>query len=334
MPTVEPRLLTERRELMPTIRSFSELELNANSGNKLRLICLAQCEPVCSLDWYLNEHLLTTSERPDQDANLEYTFQVNNANQTVMSRRLMHELPLDSSSSGIVSVENLIYRPSNSSSKFTWLRETTFGVPTGKQADLIDSESKQLMREADLHLSSANANVFSRFELTYNQINQLLQSARETQADQIELKCKLNAMLAGSSWPSSKSKQFTYAFLEAEHWFPPDKEDTLSVHQFAMSNERHQLNLTALFASKSDDVEVGADKSKSKNNNNNNNGDSSGQIIDANNKSQMRHNWNELHVGHHEQGEAPMLSPGADSFPSSPPDEMQISILLDSEYSL
>lgn len=37
---------------MPVVKSFSKLELESNSANKLKLFCMAQCEPLCSIDWY------------------------------------------------------------------------------------------------------------------------------------------------------------------------------------------------------------------------------------------------------------------------------------------
>lgn len=61
MRAVGPRLLERRELLMPQTRSFSELELNANPTNKLRLACLAQCEPLCSIEWYLNQEPLASA---------------------------------------------------------------------------------------------------------------------------------------------------------------------------------------------------------------------------------------------------------------------------------
>lgn len=362
---------------MPTIRSFSELELNANSASKLRLICMAECEPICSIDWYLNRQLFppptttTTAKTKTSDRNslLEVaplldsnpsgsgnsnTRAHNNSNLTVLSRRSLHELPLETGSSMMLFVENLIYNRYNSSSsassKFTWLRETSFSAGNSKKRTVdvesseFGSDIRQLMREADLHLTNTNVNVFSKFELTYNQIGQLLQSSQQSSGDEISLECKPNVMLQGPSYSSSRHpngngngnekrkqrQQLEYAFIEPQHWFP-DKDDstlTSSLYQFAMSNDQ-QLNLTTLFAASTTTQD---DNSTTTDETNESPASSGRQTSDANNES----NNKRLNDFQASRVFLPDLLPSNPSLatPSSSSfvNEMQIRILLDSEY--
>lgn len=338
---------------MPTIRSFSELELNANSASKLRLICMAECEPICSIDWYLNRQLLfgetatTTKTTYDKSHTLQEVATslldsnpAATANQTVLSRHCLHELPVSESGSSMMNfVENLIYRY-NSSGRFTWLRETSFSSENQKRAvaavhgvessdhRMADySDASKLMREADLQLSKANANVFSKFELTFNQIGQLLQRDQSQNSGEILLECKLNVMFGGGVSPNGianhhhqqQQQQLGYTFVEPQHWFP-SKESFISstLYQFAMSNDQQPLNLTTLFANTQDNSEHSDEQSGRE------------QTGDANNESTKR--WNDdMQVG-----QSPFSSPPPSSSPSnqqrSPANDMQIRILLDSKY--
>lgn len=337
---VRPKLV-ERRDLMPAIRSFSELELNANSASKLRLICMAECEPICSIDWYLNRQLFSASTTTsDKGFTLQEVVPLllgsnqasaaaatMNQTQTVLSRSSLHELPLESGSSMMVSVENLIYRL-NPSGKFTWRRESSFSGSQKRAVDSVESSKgddysdiSRLMREADLHLSNGNANVFSKFELTYNQIVQLLQ---DRNSGEVLLECKLNDMFLGATSSSSSSSsngnlkhhQLGFAFVEPQHWFPSERSTTSSsLYQFAMSNDQQPLNLTNLFASYQDS-----------------NQSSGQQTSDADND--LTKHWTDLEAGRI----YPPLSSSTANSPSNNQQSsllangLQIRILLDSEY--
>lgn len=60
----------DRRDLMPTRRSFSDLELSANPGSKLKLACMAKCEPLCSIDWYLERKFSPSNSAHQPGSNL------------------------------------------------------------------------------------------------------------------------------------------------------------------------------------------------------------------------------------------------------------------------
>jgi len=266
---------------MPSVRSFSELELSANSAAKLNLICLAQCEPICSIDWQLNGQPLFPAN-PNQPPFPSPTIK------TIVSGSGDSLTGLNQTSAGLVmervqkfdfhhlgsfsAFESLIYRKNES--QFTWLSESSLGEPVVDLPPSLSANGAAQMR----HSYANQANVFSKLELTYHQIGQLLARSPE---EQIHVKCKLNTMLGGKAQQPTRSPpagggaaakegpfgqaegelaaeiangettrkesptELGYALIEPSRWFPEGADETEEWgHQFGMSNE--PLNLTAL----------------------------------------------------------------------------------------
>lgn len=315
---------------MPPVRSFSELELNANLASRLKLICAAQCEPVCSIDWYIAQRPI--AERTQQAVNfirpaesrpslLNSFFSGGDSSVAPMSSftfEAQREFPLDGLS-GLTVIENLINRPNDT--QFSWLRETSLSQFTTDSSSIqLNSASRQLAREAEQLLTSLGANVFSKLELTYHQLVQLLQRA---QNDEILIKCKLNTTLSPRRAPRFNSKfsdsrdeslankdkdndytiGFHHALIKPGNWWSPTSE--LDDRPFGS-----QSNLSELLS--------GVPNS----------------VLDPETEIQQLQQprlprirpTSDLHSSR-------LLSMGEQPSLSSPVDEMQISILLDRKFS-
>lgn len=278
---------------MPRFRSFSELELAAQPLNKLKLVCLAQCEPVCSINWLLNRQPIGKLEmqpnRPNQEQ-LQQLAQVQEIadNQTRIFKsagRLeatlatttllgpastLMESPLATSASttagsslplSLVQVDNLIHRKTASSlERFPWYKQTSF-VPAAtsaaspsptEMATQVELASRQLMRDSyelanglaaqagpsgggDRQQPPLSSNVFSKLELSYNQISRLLsdigsrghisrganqqggplqQQGQPLDGDELLVECKLDETFGG------RHEQFGSAHVKPDDFYP------------------------------------------------------------------------------------------------------------------
>lgn len=171
-------------------------------------------------------------------------------NQTQILLKSAIRLQSPDSLSSFWLVENLIQRR-NGSTDFAWLKQMSLASElSGGSA--LDSLSWQLAKEADAQLASSRANVFTKIELTYNQIGLLLSRAA---GQPVTIKCKLNPFLGGQ-----RPADFKYAQVEPLAWFPaggardetaaPDERDQEANlvgvgQQDAMSSE--PLSLAAIF---------------------------------------------------------------------------------------
>jgi hypothetical protein len=210
-------LLTTKQELlMPPFRSFSELELAAQPMNKLRLVCMAECEPVCSIDWLVDGRPLVGEGQQQQQLLGQAQEIADNQTRIFKSaRRLESPASLMAAvseaaggpagpPSNLVQVDNLIHRRTGSSSeRFPWYRQTGFGQPVGASggppaADpavaQVELASRQLMRDSYELAAAAASNVFSKLELSYSQIGRLL-LARPAADRQLVVECRPNEML-------------------------------------------------------------------------------------------------------------------------------------------
>lgn len=269
--TVAPRMLERRELLMPQMRSFSELELSANPTNKLRLVCLAQCEPLCSIEWYLNqEPAAAAAARSEPSAAANKLGQLAaQTNQTMTRVKLVA-----AEANGFVqkqelfaaglpwlrltSVENVLQRdlpmtPSQghtadaTASRFGWLRQSSLNggqAPITQQQEQLDWLGRQLMREAaERQYSPDQVNVFSRLALSYNAIARLLdQQQHQRDADSLnsehmvsatKIGCRVNPMFDSSGG-------LEHQFVAPNHWFSPPPD--------VGSGKRARTNLSSLFA--------------------------------------------------------------------------------------
>lgn len=235
-----------RRDLMPPMRSFSETELAANPTNKLRLICLAQCEPLCSIDWYLNgQPFFGSADTLAKDGTIaEQLFKVAANDRFVplasgeygpqasgsSSSGLNYSEPLlirrefafkmdkfAKSENNFILLEDVFQSHNNSlKSPFTWFKETSL-ASAHQQLTIENSHlggrplllSRKAMPEAaNLRSNSFDANVLSKLEITYNQLSHLLSGSNENDQDlgEILIQCRLNRMLDGSLSIAPKSR--------------------------------------------------------------------------------------------------------------------------------
>lgn len=241
---------------MQPMRSFSELELSANPTNKLRLVCVAQCEPLCSLDWYLNGQPAVGTLGPD--GVVERFFSVANdqlvplsagepsQNQTeplLIRRGLAFQMDkLANSESEFRLLEDVFQWQNNSPFAYAWFKETSLAAhqpqaePQGANGGW--SSARQSNREAaDLRSGRLDANVFSKLEITYNQLSQLLAANDADNSNGTLIECRLNKMLdgvPGATRPKAAINgqstmrtlsTFWHALVDSNHWFP-DIEDT------------------------------------------------------------------------------------------------------------
>lgn len=236
--------MLERRELlMPQMRSFSELELSANPANKLRLVCLAQCEPLCSIEWYLNQEPLVAAAAVASTSAAVVGLQDSAASGGLVNRSarinlaaeagFVHRQELQAASLPwfrLVSTENVIHQQQpiadayrNTSSggggRFSWLRQTSLGAigghPSLGQLQQLDWLGRQLMREAsEQQYLPDQVNVFSRLELSYNTIVRLLEAAGGQTADLVtRIKCRVNPI-----FDSVTSGGFEHTYLGPNQW--------------------------------------------------------------------------------------------------------------------
>lgn len=216
-----PRLLN-RRDLLAPVRSFSEPELTSNPAGRLKLTCLAQCEPLCSIDWSieLNEAGLSSRLKIDPfDASSSLSADVNSSrvNRTNFIRVRWLHLDQQESNRNLVirQLESLTYRQNDTN--FSWLSQAV--VPNQLDADFRPT--------ADLATGLApdpvQANVLSRLELTYAQLAKLL-LANHASADpvQVKVKCRPSPLLVAGTAKSLSGSVFGYRLIESETYYPTE----------------------------------------------------------------------------------------------------------------
>lgn len=238
------------------MRSFSELELSTNPTNKLRLICLAQCEPLCAVDWYLNgQPAVDTLAR---DGVVERFFSVandqlvplnagqnesqNHTEPLLIRRGLAFRMDKLANSEGEFRLlEDVFQWQNNSPFAYAWFKETSLAAhqPQAEPQGAAGwSSARQSIREAaDSRSGRPDANVFSKLEITYNQLSQLLAANDDDDNPNGTLiECRLNRMLDGVPGATRSRaaingqstmralSTFWHALVEAGRWFP-DIED-------------------------------------------------------------------------------------------------------------
>lgn len=275
---------------MPPVRSFSELELSAKPTNKLRLICLAQCEPLCSLDWYLNGRpfvgadTLVMAAARDAQHNARQTKQAQNSNNInnntegpLLIRREFLVRTMNSNNEPELGnfnlLEDVFQRRNNSPfARYTWFKETNLVAVGHQQQPALQMEPQAAELRSDGLL---DANVFSKLEITYNQLSQLLMASKASGYDddnddggedsgETLIECRINKILDGglpTIYRTSASNQsamvpadarqptgtFWHALLrDPNHWFP-DIDEVKGEIPSGMSNE--PLDLSLLYAS-------------------------------------------------------------------------------------
>lgn len=238
--------LHRRPDLMPPVRSFSEPELLAAPNGRLRLACMAECEPLCSVQWLLNGRPLRAPpsqlEPEPQHASGSNDHQQLEANGSWLASTW--PVTFEGSSGRLSLFESR--RSGQNGSRFGWLKASglslTAGAPAASDLELAKG---QLMRQAEPLLLAAEANVFSKLELAYSQILQLLLSqmresssspesaldggsdgggnaeneanendkreSSKVEGSAIDIKCKLNGGL---------DEQLSRALIEPGRWFP------------------------------------------------------------------------------------------------------------------
>lgn len=254
---MRPKLI-ERRQLLPPLRSFSEPELSLNPASRLKLACLARCEPICSIDWHLNGQLLTpiTPLRLDFARSREF-----HPNQSVVFTRSLElaNSPLATAHLSVGLLENVVRQPNESS--FAWIKQSVVGALQTNSPEALEWSSRQLRRDSDLLDESAN--VISKLELSYSQIEQLM--ARQESSGNLQeltIKCRLNSLL--DALPVGERHQlrtFTYLQLAASSWFPSSSSEleelqTKDAYRLAMNNEPLDLSTLRLAEQQQDNIEA------------------------------------------------------------------------------
>lgn len=226
---------------MPSMRSFNDLELRSNFGiNKLKLICLASCEPsLCSIDWYFSWTTHGSFEGPLTDPK-SMVLPLNkqnrlgrNKNSTVVvtSNNLLQygKISADRPTFFMARREQIIYDLNNT--KFSWFSDSSLTYDQNLNKSQQDDEN------LNYWLFRQQANVISQLELTYHEINHLLKF-NETD-ERFDIKCRLNNLVPSSS-------PFGYQILEQNQWFPQANQEEFSQQaQQSINNNDGQLNLSA-----------------------------------------------------------------------------------------
>lgn len=199
------------------MRSFSELELNANPSQRLNLACMAKCEPICSIGWLLNGRMLG---QPIKISSSRAFKSIESGDKNFIGLRRVAELELDSQTPGgaLISVDILSRRLNDS-----WTSETSIGSTRHSRVSL---DPGNLRRELD-PTGQTGANVFGKLELTYNQLQQLL--ARSSM-EGIVIACRLKPTIrlnGPNQMKYSSGLPLRTAFFEPFHWFPDRNIDTL-----------------------------------------------------------------------------------------------------------
>lgn len=192
---------------MPPLKSFSELELRSKGSETIKLVCSAQCEPLCSLNWFINSRRLlekTTSVQNPVASPSVITGE--NVYQPVEMRRFL-QLKLDSNSQDFF-LQETIGKRQVASNNTDWIYEANILA-----SEISPSDPSALKRESTNYHEGAN--VFSTLELSYAKIRSLLVGNND---DDLQIKCSPSDQL--NLWA------FKYQIVAQNEWFPSAQEDT------------------------------------------------------------------------------------------------------------
>lgn len=217
MNLVQPKLVraTTKEELMPSYRSFTDLELSSQPNKQLRLTCLAQCEPLCSIDWLLNGKIISIEEL------IETGQWLSSSNEQVFYETRRAKLE----SLELFQLNNVIRVPSSTEArKFSWTKQSTwsFSLNNSQVVRLNQHQlaSEQLARVSQETSDALDANVLSKFEINYNQLIQVLAASKMNDSSDglLSVECKLSKLL---------DQQFGYAHVPPNVWFPTQQSSKL-----------------------------------------------------------------------------------------------------------
>lgn len=203
---------------MPSLRSFSELELSSQAASRLKFACWAECEPLCSIDWFLNGRPLTAAAQPGDSPTDEGDD--DSTSSWSSSKRVFREtrqLTVNSASSlHLAQLVNRLYDTNSTRvRKFAWSKQSAV-VPiadlSSRPVNQLELASQQLVRES---LELETVNVLSKLELNYKQLSELLVAAadkrNDSSDDELLVECKLNKFL---------DPKFGHARVQPNVWFP------------------------------------------------------------------------------------------------------------------
>lgn len=193
---------------MPQVRTFSELELVSQPKGKLKLTCQARCEPLCSIDWYLNNERLVKPNSATNQAQL----QINHTKSTifVVSRSSQATNNNNNDDEWLI-IDNLIEQntTSNEPGGLTWIKQSKIqAAKLTSTSGELETASLQLNQEMQPIQQAKQANVFSQLELSYAQINRMLE-----QQQQFSIECRLNPNF-------NQDNLFRYKQVATNEWFP------------------------------------------------------------------------------------------------------------------
>lgn len=215
------------RSNLPPIKSFQELELQSNPSKTVRFTCSARCEPLCSLNWFINSHKLNNETLTRRQIANSKLAENNNENDSVILRKISQITLADNnaiaSSTKLDLILQEILSKVNNEKKVangltSWLYEAH--ISSGGELSAIKRPTIQL-----------DTNAMSTLELTYEQIKGLLAKYN----DDLQIKCAIGDAHM-NSWP------FKYQIVTPNEWFPSENPMTSSFFMHDSKQLPHGIN--------------------------------------------------------------------------------------------